>query len=115
MPACPAYSAAQTFSVNTAHSLLCVYRDTAGGTGNWAHGETRCRTAYGGAYLCRYEQVRRACATGMPLTQNVWMGDRVGDDRGIRTNTFDCNNFDEDTSYTSTYPSRYCCLEWMKY
>jgi hypothetical protein len=115
MPACPNHPAAQTFPLSTASSLLCVYRDVAGGVGNWNHAEARCRTAYGGAYLCRYEQIRRACIAGMVMTQNVWMGDRIGDDEGIRTNSTDCNNFDESEDFTSNFGSRYCCLEWMKY
>jgi hypothetical protein len=115
MPACPGYAAAQTFSVATTHSRLCVYRDTAGGFGNWIHGTTRCRTGYGGAYLCRYEQVQRACAAGMPLTTNVLMGDRVADDEVIVTNSFDCSNFDLHVDYLNNYNSRYCCLEWMTY
>jgi len=115
MPACPGYAAAQTFSVATAHSRLCLYRDIAGGSGNWIHGSTRCRTGYGGAYLCRYEQVQRACAAGMPLVQGVLMADRVQDDEVIATNSFDCSNFDQDHDYLTNFASRYCCLEWMNY
>lgn len=115
MPACPNYPAAQVWSVATAHSRLCLYRDTDGGNGNWIHGSTRCRTGYGGAYLCRYEQVQRACATGMGLLQGVLMGDRVADDEVLVTNSFDCNNFDLHVDYKNSYGSRYCCLEWMNY
>ncbi|MCY1056885.1 collagen-like protein [Nannocystis sp. SCPEA4] len=116
MPACPSYGPPDlTHSVVTAHSRLCLYRDTSGGTGNWIHGSTRCRTGFGGAYLCRYEQVQRACATGMPLVQGVLMGDRIGDDEVIGTNSFDCSNFDQIHDYKTNFGSRYCCLEWMTY
>ncbi|MCY1010974.1 hypothetical protein OV079_36490 [Nannocystis pusilla] len=113
--ACPNYPAFSTFQVNTATSLLCLYYDTAGGNQNWYQSADRCRTAYGGAYLCTYEQVRRACATGMTLQLNTWMGDRVDDDRGIRVNDTNCANFDEDENFGSAFGARYCCLQWMKY
>jgi len=110
------YAAAQSFTVNTPHSLLCVYRDQVG-SGDWNYSASRCFSGFGGGSLCTYEQIRRTCFAipGFAPVVNQWLGDRIGDDDGIYTNMPVCNNFDENANVGDGKPGRYCCHEWKKY
>ena len=114
MPSCPVFAAAaQTHAVNTAHSLLCVYRDQF--NSNWNSASGWCRSIFGGSHMCRHDEIRRACLSGMNITSNYWLAERVDDDDAMHTNSTDCNNFDGQSSVGNTRSGEYCCLEWMKY
>lgn len=121
-PSCPAHNTSfltQFAQVDTAASLLCVYRDTfTASPWNWSRAADDCRTYYGGARLCTYEDIRRACSSDSSFTPmtNSWLGDRMGDDRAAYVNGTSCDNFDGiANTIDATYTSHYCCKEWMKY
>ena len=113
---CPVVNFAdQSATVSTTNSLLCVYHEDFGT--NWNLSATDCFSFYGGAHLCRYEEIRRACINGggfAPLN-NSWLGDRSGDDSAVRTNGTNCNNFDGVSGVATNLTGKYCCVEWPKY
>jgi hypothetical protein len=116
VPACPTVSFAdQNISVSTTRSLLCVYHETFGTT--WNNSASDCYNFYGGAHLCRHEEIRRACINGGLASPIVgsWLADRAGDDNAIVTNIADCNNFDGVALHTTSETGKYCCSEWYKY
>ena len=116
IPACPVVNFAdQTASVNSTRSLLCVWHENFGT--NWNLSASDCYNFYGGAHLCRYEELRRACIAGNGFApiNNSWLADRSGDDNAIRTNSTDCNNFDGVSAVGTGLTGKYCCLEWPKY
>jgi hypothetical protein len=106
------------FTTNTANSLLCAWQDTASNQ-LWSAASDICRINFGGAHLCSYEELHRACATNGNFVPapNAWLNERNGDDGAIITNGGDCANFDGQPINTinNTRPNRYCCFEWPKY
>ncbi len=115
MPSCPAVGFAdQTQAVDTARSLLCVYHENFGT--NWNTSASDCYTYYGGAHLCSYEEVRRACISGgfTPIVSS-WLSNRGADDQAMSVNIADCNNFDGYVAVGNTQTGKYCCSEWPKY
>lgn len=115
MPSCPgSVYADQIKAVDTARSLLCVYHEAF--TANWNLSASDCYDFYGGAHLCRHEEIRRACISGgfTPIT-NSWLADRAGDDDATWVNLADCNNFDGTRAVGNSLAGKYCCSEWPKY
>jgi hypothetical protein len=112
---CPA---SYTTTVSLPHSTLCVKVVPTGGTGRYVDGLDTCNAAEGGR-LCTYQQLRRYCLVSpepTKLTVNSWFGDRAGDSTADYINGGSCDDFDGATSTNSTtLPTAYCCLEWMKY
>ncbi|MBZ5715653.1 hypothetical protein [Nannocystis pusilla] len=105
----------QMASVNTTRSLLCVYHENFGT--NWNLSASDCYNFYGGAHLCRHEEIRRACIAGngfVPIIDS-WLADRVDDDDAMFVNIADCNNFDGQTGVGNGMTGKYCCSEWPKY
>lgn len=53
---------------------------------NWNLSVSDCFNFHGGAHLCSYEEIRRACVFGgfTPIN-NSWLADRSGDDAAVRT------------------------------
>lgn len=104
----------QLASVNTARSLLCVYHENFGT--NWNLSASDCYTFYGGAHLCRHEEIRRACiAGGFTPIANSWIADRIDDDDALFINSNDCSNFDGQDGVGAGKTGKYCCSEWPKY
>jgi len=116
MPSCPVVGFAdQTASVSTTRSLLCVYHEQFGT--NWNTSASDCFSFYGGAHLCRHEEIRRACINGggfVPIVSS-WLADRSGDDAALNVNIADCNNFDGASGVGTVLTGKYCCSEWPKY
>jgi hypothetical protein len=110
----PVAFADQTRAVDTARSLLCVYHEPFGT--NWNNSSSDCSGFYGGAHLCRHEEIRRACISGSftPIASS-WLADRAGDDVALNVNIADCNNFDGVAPVGNILAGKYCCSEWPKY
>ena len=104
----------QKFTVSTTNSLFCVWHENFAATYNTAVDD--CRTSYGGAHLCSYSEMRRACVVAaFNPTINSWLADRSGDDSAVRTNIADCANFDGLSPAGTSLAGKYCCQEWPKY
>lgn len=102
-------------TIQHAHSTLCIYNDTF--TSTWNSGSHWCGSLFGGATLCTYNQIRRACdAGGFAIPADRWLQDRVGDDLAVFTNGTACDNFDGTANTLNVSKGgSLCCLEWMKY
>lgn len=109
--ACPA----NFTTINFINSRLCIYNDAFANT-TWNQGATWCYTIFGGASICRQEQLRRACNQGgYALTPSRWMADRAGDDVALTVNGTDCNNFDGTANAVNgTQGGTYCCIEYWR-
>jgi hypothetical protein len=96
-------------------STLCIYNDTFSST--WPSGQNWCENLFGGANVCTYEQIRKACnGFGYVIPADRWLGDRTADDEVLFTNGTSCGNFDGvANAINTTKPGTLCCLEWMKY
>jgi hypothetical protein len=95
-------------------STLCIRREVVART--WWGAVDYCNSVLGGADLCSYAQVRKACVAGtLQPTPNTWMGDRTADNEALAVNFADCNDFDMVANVHANQPAMYCCLEWMKY
>jgi len=107
-PACPAINFESAYTIDFTHTRLCIYSESF--NSSWNQKSNDCINYYQGAQMCTYQQVRRACAMGMPVLANKWLADSSSDDNHFRTNGTSCDNFDGTASRGSSY-GVYCCLE----
>lgn len=98
-------------------STLCIANVAPNGNNNvdWNGATTACYANFGGASLCRHEQVRRACMIhAITINADRWLADRPNDDAALETNSNTCTNFDHDVGVDDKN-GYLCCLEFMKY
>jgi hypothetical protein len=108
---CPAVNFETAYTFDFTHTRLCIYSESF--NNNWNLKSNDCINFYQGAQMCTHQQVRRACALGMPVLANKWLADLSSDDAHFRTNGTGCDNFDGTAGRGSSY-GVYCCLEFQR-
>lgn len=93
-------------------SALCIQEIAlpAPNTVNWNAARIGCQDR--GARLCTYTELAYAASAGQTIVSGRWLGDRVGDNRALRTNGTSVDDFDAEEDVTGggiSIGGYYCC------